>query len=281
MKNLYRREGGIALLQVLLMVAVISVLALQMSYSSKDKVAVAQALQDKVLAEVDLRTLESELLYELATKRWVNGEEGEIATEWNFYGKPFITPSGHRVSIQDNDGLVSVFNGGSRATVEPLLTQMLGARHRAVSVRNQLIELQGFVSGSSSEMSGQFFQSRSELTNALSEAGLEEDDVLLFTRIPNRAFLPLQAPDRLLRLWLPERQAEAIIELRSKGRMDAASFRQITGIHSSDEVRFYPSGRFMIELVVNKGTSRALKRMFINMSPLSNTQPIWFFGVEG
>ncbi|NMV06161.1 hypothetical protein, partial [Vibrio parahaemolyticus] len=114
------------------------------------------------------------------------------------------------IKIQDNSGLISVFNGGDRSTVERAFERLLGSKHQARVARNALIDTQGFQSSTNGAgISGQFFQSRQEMLRALKELGIPSSKAEVFTRIPYSAYLPLQAPDESLKLWLPERQAKA------------------------------------------------------------------------
>ncbi|MCE3218258.1 MULTISPECIES: hypothetical protein [Vibrio] len=284
MNFFYTKQSGVALLQVLLMSAVISVLALQMSYSAKDKVSIAQVIQDKVMAEVAVRTMESELLFALSTARWAKDEqhENKLAQIWNFYGSPFEYEDIGTITIQDNSGLISVFNGGDRSTVERAFERLLGSKHQARVARNALIDKQGFQSSTNDTgLSGQFFQSRKEMLRALEEVGISSSKAEVFTRIPYSAYLPLQAPDESLKLWLPERQAKAVIESRQNGELTPQLFTQLTGLRKSDYMLFYPSGRFIITLKKQIGDARVQRKMFINVSPTNKSQPIWSFGVEG
>lgn len=284
MNFFYTKQSGVALLQVLLMSAVISVLALQMSYSAKDKVSIAQVIQDKVMAEVAVRSMESELLFALSTVRWVKDEqhENKLARIWNFYGSPFEYEDIGTITIQDNSGLISVFNGGDRSTVERAFERLLGSKHQARVARNALIDTQGFQSSTNEVgISGQFFQSRQEMLRALKELGIPSSKAEVFTRIPYSAYLPLQAPDESLKLWLPERQAKAVIESRQNGELTPQLFTQLTGLRKSDYMLFYPSGRFIITLKKQIGDARVQRKMFINVSPTNKSQPIWSFGVEG
>ncbi|MDV5035098.1 hypothetical protein [Vibrio diabolicus] len=284
MNFFYTKQSGVALLQVLLMSAVISVLALQMSYSAKDKVSIAQVIQDKVMAEVAVRTMESELLFALSTARWAKDEqhENKLAQIWNFYGSPFEYEDIGTITIQDNSGLISVFNGGERSTVERAFERLLGSKHQARVARNALIDTQGFQSSTNGAgISGQFFQSRQEMLRALKELGIPSSKAEVFTRIPYSAYLPLQAPDESLKLWLPERQAKVVIESRKNGELTPQLFTQLTGLRKSDYMLFYPSGRFIITLKKQIGDARVQRKMFINVSPTNKSQPIWSFGVEG
>lgn len=284
MNFFYTKQSGVALLQVLLMSAVISVLALQMSYSAKDKVSIAQVIQDKVMAEVAVRTMESELLFALSTARWAKDEqhENKLAQIWNFYGSPFEYEDIGTITIQDNSGLISVFNGGDRSTVERAFERLLGSKHQARVARNALIDTQGFQSSTNGAgISGQFFQSRQEMLRALKKLGIPSSKAEVFTRIPYSAYLPLQAPDESLKLWLPEREAKAVIESRQNGELTPQLFTQLTGLRKSDYMLFYPSGRFIITLKKQIGDARVQRKMFINVSPTNKSQPIWSFGVEG
>ncbi|WP_026972363.1 hypothetical protein [Aliagarivorans marinus] len=282
---MYRKFGyqqGIALIQVLLMTAIISVLAMQMAYSAKSKVTIAQSLRDRVLAEVKLRDAESELLFALSTLPWDATSAEGMSARWNFYGKPFSYGDGISIRIQDSGGLISLFNGGDSQMVDQVLQRVLGDRQKARLARAQIIDAQGYHSEhSASELSGQMFQSYSELTQALGQLHVPVEHHSMFTRMPYGAFLPLYAPDAVLKHWLSEGVAESIIEARSEGRLTQQLFTQFTGLYKSDDLMFYPSGSFLIELVVEEGASRAKNNLFVSLSPLSNTQPIRFFGAEG
>lgn len=58
-----QRQRGIALIQVLLLVALIMMLALQLSYSSRSQVTVAQGLQDRTQAILTAHSVKNEILF--------------------------------------------------------------------------------------------------------------------------------------------------------------------------------------------------------------------------
>jgi general secretion pathway protein K len=106
-------QKGIALIQVLLLSAILSMMALHFTLSSRQQVNIANDLQDKIQAEVEMRTLESEVLFSLLTLSRNELKKSErqnnpIAVNWNFFGKPFKVGSNATVSFQDVNGMLSV-----------------------------------------------------------------------------------------------------------------------------------------------------------------------------
>lgn len=282
------QQRGIALLQVLLMSTIITLLAMQIARMAHIQVEIAQAIQDKALAEKGLRSMEAELLFALNTQPWTkaaafkeNDDTPSVVHLWNFYGKPFSIGEGETVTIQDDAGLISLFGGGSKGMVIAVLENILGSTKQAIGLRKALIDAQGYKhSEFDSGLQGQFFQTPEAMIQLSRPYGHEDEIDAVFTRMPHSEFHPLQAPDELLRLWLPKLQADAVIDARELGRLNSRSFSNLTGITSDNGVSFWPSGQFRIKLIFEKGKARAVRNLFLRISP-RDIRPMWHLGVSG
>ncbi|MGI2000024.1 general secretion pathway protein GspK [Shewanella frigidimarina] len=151
------KQQGIALFQVLLITAVISIMAIQFTQTARNQLSIASTIVDRVEAQAQLRSTETELLYSLITeKRQLDKTSANVyARKWNFYGKPFtlidepldlangdrqrgeqvsFSKDGRRVkaveiagrdnvniTMQDQTGLLSVFRGNAGSKFEGLL----------------------------------------------------------------------------------------------------------------------------------------------------------------
>jgi general secretion pathway protein K len=152
-----QKQQGIALFQVLLICAVISIMAIQFTQTARNQLSIASTIVDRVEAQAQLRSTEAELLYSLITeKRQQDSVSPNVyARKWNFYGKPFtlvddptetanayrketkqfsISKDGRRVkaveiqgrdnvkiTMQDQTGLLSLFRGNAGSKFEDLL----------------------------------------------------------------------------------------------------------------------------------------------------------------
>lgn len=123
-------QKGIALIQVLLLSAILAIMALQFTLSSRQQVRLAADFKDKISAEVALRTLESQVLMALLSlpkspdTKTIQRQDA-IGKEWNFYGEPFSVAPDTEVSIQDINGQISIY-GLSNLTPFRQLLMVLG-----------------------------------------------------------------------------------------------------------------------------------------------------------
>ncbi|WP_286271766.1 type II secretion system protein GspK [Thalassotalea hakodatensis] len=108
----YTRQSGIALVQVLLISMIISLLALSFTYTAREQIATATALENRIQASNLIKSTQSKMLYLLLTQQ--NDEHLEQlypnSEPWNVYGQPFVLINDEsiviKVRIQDNAGLL-------------------------------------------------------------------------------------------------------------------------------------------------------------------------------
>ena len=88
-------QKGIALIQVLLLTAILSVLVLYITHTARQKVVIATYADEKVQAYVQLENLKNRILFHLLTSDMQSAMEykpmgsSQIINHWNLYGEPF------------------------------------------------------------------------------------------------------------------------------------------------------------------------------------------------
>ncbi|MGI2143128.1 general secretion pathway protein GspK [Shewanella frigidimarina] len=152
-------QEGIALFQVLLITAVITILAIQFTQTARNQLSIASMLSDRVLALSEMKTVEAELLFSLLTEKNQKDSQSTnvYVNNWNFYGEPFKLTSAAlpdsktdrqsadniinkvsypfeikdakgqttiQISIQDLSGLVSIYQGRGVTQLKKLLTTL-------------------------------------------------------------------------------------------------------------------------------------------------------------
>ena len=106
------QQSGVALLQVLLISAVISVLAIRFSYTARDHLDIAKDFDRRIRAQLLAGTVFNEVLFKLVSNSTIaldtNSERlpGLQGAGGNRHGEPFDWRGGVAVSIQDLNGLL-------------------------------------------------------------------------------------------------------------------------------------------------------------------------------
>lgn len=280
-------QQGVALIQVLLLTAILSMMALQFTLSSRQQVTIATDLQNKMQAEIKLRTLESRLLFTLLTLTKNDADralqqENEIGRVWNFYGKPFAVSDDATVSIQDLNGLLSVYGASHSRELQEYLIFLGKQPQEAKSIISNLHYWQGFdrdqfTTMSGSQVRGNYLLSVGELKSI---DGI--DDTLyrqlspVVTTLQNLLFNPLTAPLSLLQAQLAPEIYSEVANLRREGKLTRKRFSELTQIEEGDSITFVPGRRLQIELTVTVGTSVAKRRFIGYIRPENRFPVVWF-----
>ncbi len=244
-----RRQRGIALVQVLLVTAIIMLLVMQLSLTASDQVKRAQALLDRSEASLYLHSREVAMLYTLLTEPLLPGQEtsNPYAASWNFHGEPFVV-DGLEFRIQDQSGLMR-FPISGVSDFEKLLTTLGRGSREARDIAGRLADWMGIAQPGGSQaddamMRGatgdpvQYFGELRFLPGM--DEQLYRQLAGLMTLYPTPGFNPLTAPAPLLRMRMPESTLGAIIESRRKGELDQDSLWQIARIGMDETTMLFP-----------------------------------------
>ena len=91
------KQNGIALIQILIITAILSVMAMHFTTTARDQVQMAQWANDKSQAQIQLQSAQAQLLFEFLTNSKSSEVEVEpqiIASKWNFYNEEFTVLNG-------------------------------------------------------------------------------------------------------------------------------------------------------------------------------------------
>lgn len=275
---------GIVLFQVLVIVAITSILVLLAVAASQQAVRQTYQLQQSVEQQLALYSARNHLLLSLLTTPWLG--PAASAQGWNFYGQPFSwqlpnSPAyaavNYRVTVinQDESGLISIHSPGAN------LTKLLLANGvSSLQANNMLTSLQQaqqlYPSPAGQSVHHNYPYLRLQNTAELAQLPHWDDtvvaklaDKIVFT---NLLFNPASAPDSTLSALLPAAQADIIRQWRATSEFSLDRFSALTGIYSDEIQSLYP-GRIM-QLTINSDLASASLSTRVSLDPYHPRQPV-------
>jgi len=306
-KHLLKHQQGIALIQVLLISAILTVLALYLTATAKDQVKIAQWNDNKAEALVALHSAESELLFTLLVSSKLanklkntentHTKNSEMTDKWNFFGKHFVINKTANqkvtIKIQDQSALIHAHFPHHRF-LKALIVSLGHSEKEANSIFDNLLDWQDLdnipringdehITSLSSIRNGAVpdihdFIFVKDVTAKLHQALIKN------TTLYSKGFFnPMYAPKELLSAITSKEIAEQIIQLREHNQLTNSQFSQLTGIFESDNITFYPSNILSIDLEGQVGISVVRKNIIIELNPYANEyqSPINIFSNRG
>jgi len=256
------KQKGIALFQVLLISAVISILAIQFTQTAKNQISIATALANRTTASLISKSAESELLFSLLTqtKAKTLSADNEIVRKWNFHGKPFNVKSNIEYKIQDLSSLVGLFDNQNVST--------LTAAFNLIGIPQAQTFAENLVKWQSNKVPLQNYQEL-DYINGLSPKNWQ--DIKPFITIRPQSYInPMLAPKELLALDLPAPVIDTIIGLRNKGELTALIFRQLSGLSNDVGMFFFVSGLLRISIKVTVNNVQFKQNIEVLVRPYKN-----------
>ena len=240
-----RRQRGVALVQVLLVTAIIILLVMQLSLTAAEQVRRAQALQDRSEAALYLHSREVALFYTMLTESLLPspGSGNPYAASWNFHGEPFVV-DGLEITLQDQSGLMR-FPLSGVTDFEKLLTVLGLGLTRAREIAEGLAHWLGItLSGGGRPADAMMRGDRGDAMQYFGElrflAGMDEPLygklAELMTLYPTPGFNPLTAPAALLRMRMPESTFRAVLDARRKDELDRNRLWQLARIGADESI---------------------------------------------
>jgi general secretion pathway protein K len=310
MSKPYPYQHGIALIQVLLITAILTILALYLTQTAKDQVKMAQWSNDKAQALVELHSAESQLLFSLITEfkspfqntlaqpQSEQIQASNISQQWNFFDQPFMFNQQVEISIQDQAGLLNIHfpdqerlkaffisQGASSPQANVIVDSLLDwqdldnvprANGMEVYDDNNAENTNGIRNGVVPDKHD--FSTLNGLTPALYQALLQNSTI--HRRGP---YSPVNSPAALLSAISSNDMAQQVIVLRDSGQLNKNKFTELTDIKEDDNIYFYTSNVLAITLTSKIGESRAQKKIVVQLMPYATAdqQPISILSNRG
>ena len=286
------RQLGIALIQVLIITAVISLLALYFSQTARLQVKKTSMAIDQANALVVLHNSEAKMLYALATedknpnKRVdINQRIPELSfiPEWNFHGQTFEFSPAVQVELQDLRGLLNLHYPNAEHLKKLFVFFGLSVYDAELTL-NQVLDWQDTDTRSKYNMSEPDYRNGAlqDITE-LSHLPLSPELIQVLqqtsTLYKKGNFNPMNSPDYLLNALLEPNLATSIITLRNNRQLSSKQFAQLSGFTEGDGLILYPSNMFKVKFTVRVGDAKMTKVLTWQLAP-SKMKPVNLVSVE-
>lgn len=272
-------QRGIALVQVLLIVAVLSILALYFTQSARQQVHNATLMVDKAQAYVALQSAEASVLYALLTEQkdpeqTQSSQSQTLVSKWNFHGEEFSYSPQVTVAIQDLRGLLNLHYPNKQRLTQ-LLTYSGLNDYDAQLMSRQIIQWQQ-LDGRTDSLPNNITARHAAIhdVSELTHLGLAPAQLRALkantTQYKKGAFNPMTAPNSLLNALLAQDIARHVIMLRNAKQLTVREFAQVTGFTEGDDIILYPSNLFKVTLRAEVGEARVQKEIYYHLQPTGN-----------
>ncbi|MGL1957060.1 MAG: type II secretion system protein GspK [Colwellia sp.] len=278
-------QQGIALIQVLLISAVLSVLALFLTMTAKDQIKIAQWQDDKMTALIAMHNTEAELLYSLLVHSKISNNQeshaqANIVNNWNFFNNPFTINGNVKVEIQDQSALIHA-HFPDKKNLEALIIYQGYSIKDANSIIDNLLDWQDIDNiprTNGYELLDAPYKIRNGAVPDVHDFSyIENIPVNLFqilvknTTLYGKGFFnPMNSSKELLSAITSVTIAEQVMQLREQKKLTPGQFSQLTGITENDKVILYPSNILAIELIGSQGISTVKKKIIVELNPYAN-----------
>lgn len=273
-----KRSNGIALIQILIIVSVLTIIAIYFTKTAQMQVKMATWSNDKAQAEVNLRSDKAELLFELLTQKKLNVESDNAsitANKWNFYSEPFSISSQVIIQMQDLAGLINI-HYPERLALKQLLVyggmQEIDAVHWVESLLDyqdgDKLERQngnenGFINGKIRNGNIPDISEVKHFGLPPSITGLLLSNTTMY-RIGY--FNPATSSIELLSSLSGNNNATQAVMMRRETPFDPVKFAEIIGIEQSDDLFFYPSNNLAIDFVSTVGYASISRKIVVKLN---------------
>ena len=238
------KQHGMALFQVLLMVAIISVLMIIMSKQTQSTVQQAQLLQDRVERELALSSAAAYVDSLLLSNDWLMSRNNPQSPlhQINFYGQPHRIPLPQRAAYEplgpslalqlQNEASLLDLNFRTN-DIEPLLLQL---GKSPLQARQMVDELRTFLR----ESEQIYFQNVADLAHLASWTVEDVASIRNLTSVSAPLFNPVWMPNELLPVLLTPEQADTIRALRKSNESSAGLLQGFIGEVDAADTGTFP-----------------------------------------
>ncbi|WP_462173403.1 hypothetical protein [Pseudoalteromonas xiamenensis] len=251
------KPKGIALIQVLIIAACLSVIGIFMSGSAKIKVANAKLAVDKSYAYVNAHSLEAKVTFHLLANSWLELDKRPLLDEkvtLNTYGNPVMLKNGSNVRVQDLTGLLNV-NYPSLEMFDRLLKGIgVDFSQRKLVISRLLdwkdIDMIERANGTEKYARNGIMLDRSDIFHAIQLEKDKVSEILPFVTLFSAShFNPALAPKDLLIYLFGQEKATQIIALREAKKGRPIMFGSYLGTYDYDEIAYIPGNVLQIRIV--------------------------------
>ncbi|CAH9056804.1 hypothetical protein PSECIP111854_01867 [Pseudoalteromonas sp. CIP111854] len=272
-------QKGIALIQILLFSAILTIVALYFSGVAKNQVGISQLTSDRAEALVLLHGARQKLFFDLLTNQKSLVPQDNDPYQWNFFGDSFELAPGVTVQMYDLASRINI-RYPERARLIAFLKHSGMDEQAASNWVSDLLDYQDTDIIDDFGRPERLLFGKTNRNGPLSDKseiqklGLEQQiakkllpNITLFRR---SSFNPMNASPELLAALYGQRVSSKIIELRRLSTTTKDSFKRQTGIEESDGVFIFPSHNLQIIISSRVGEVRLKHNWTVKFDPYAS-----------
>jgi general secretion pathway protein K len=281
------KSQGIALIQVLMLSALLSVMMLSIMLDAKSQINMAALLQNRTEAALKLQSQEAIVSFALLTNERLQNLDSPqlVVKQWNFFDKPIQTPYGE-LRIQDVASLVSIYDYNF---LDYLLRSQGVDKKQAFEIVEQVkinltpySEIPDYLSpyldpsiSVAKRQSGlQLIEELKFIPGVSSE--LYQQIVNKVTTYPSPLINVKDMPEDLMAYYVQEPNLTAAIQMRNAGELEPQTFARITGLDISEGFTAHPSNALRVSFTASVKDVRLARDFVLVVNPLA-AEPITFW----
>lgn len=272
-----RSSGGVALVLVLMVTAVLAITVLAMGVGAQSRVRLSAGLLDRTEAMLSAHSHETAVAFSLLTEPWTVSQsqellvraDGPYGARWNFRGVPFEVGNAV-IRIQDESGLFAIPRPGQPVGELGGLMALLGFSE---PVRRTMLDYlaQQDLGDGVTDSNIVPLQDVSELfVDSRLEPGLIDQFTAVTTLAPVDSFNPTTAPREVLIVKYGETIGGQLHDLASRSELDSSSFLKVVGSPTDENTMLYPGPVFRVWVGVRGRSSIAGREMVWLLRPYDN-----------
>lgn len=253
--NKINKQYGVALVQVLLITAMLLILTVELSKGSRAQIKTAIALKDKAELVLQARSLKEEIKFDLLVSE-KNNKSGFKGTDFRFDGTP-LKRDNSKFTMQDEDGLVSTVYGGD------YIKKVLGGDERRAKMLAQYQGIDDRLAPPPDIRNGPV-PSLKELR--LLPAGGADVSSNELTQLPTLQFNLFNSPKTLLgKLFNPEVVSD-LMALKEANNAIHSDWTAVTGRDAEYDVSFLPGNYLTLTITANQDDMEIVRKTRLMMN---------------
>ncbi|MBQ4849239.1 type II secretion system protein GspK [Pseudoalteromonas sp. MMG012] len=278
-------QKGIALVQVLLFSAILSIISLYFSSLSKEQVAVAYAANSKTEAFVELHSARQRLLFDLLITEKTLVTSSSQPYGWNFFGERFDLNEHAEAQLFDLSSKLNI-RYPERARLRKLLKYLENSEEQANTWIANLLDYQDIDKVTNLGSDEHIFSGTNNRNGPISDKSelmsMGLNNVTLEALLENvtiyRAyeFNPINASPALLEALYGSQIKERVLTLRRKESLTKAEFIAETNIKEEDGVFIFPSNDLDMIITSKVNDVSISQKWTVRLRPYAtlNTSPV-------
>jgi type II secretory pathway component PulK len=270
------KSQGIALIQILIITAILSLIAIFITKSAQQQVQMAQWSMDRSQATVDLHSARNKVIFTLLTNNWQSDSVNVGGSEqWNLYNSPIQLDDNVTIQLQDQAGLVNLHYPQGGGIVEKILLSQGLESGEALRAQAILFDWQDGDKTTRRDGDETNIQKRDGAMPDIREWLLQNTinlptlaEVSADFSVYGTSHLNLMTSSQtILAALTNDVEARQLITLRAQGDLSVREMTQKVNMTEEMDIFLSPGNNVKLSLQARFGEARVRQQSMINFTP--------------